>query len=72
MTLRCLPAGMQTNARGNVTHMASFFRVQNGLITEWMYDTRLDAPPPSGGPAGSGRNSAACQAVSVALRAPSR
>jgi ketosteroid isomerase-like protein len=57
----------ESNARGNVTHMASFFRVQKGLITEWMYDTRLDSAPPSGNPGNVGGNSSACQAVDAAL-----
>jgi ketosteroid isomerase-like protein len=57
----------ETNAQGNITHMASFFRAQNGLITEWMYDTPLDSTLSSGSPGSSERNSPACQAVNAAL-----
>ncbi len=50
----------QTAARGTVTHGASFFRVQKGLIVEW-YDL------PDSGVASAGANSASCRAVNAAL-----
>jgi hypothetical protein len=59
----------ETNTQGDVTHMASTFRVQNGLITEWIYDTHLDAPPASD-PGSSGARSPPCQAVDAALGPP--
>lgn len=53
------------DANGNRTRMGSFFRVQRGLITEWM-DSQVD-----GGPApAQNQNSAACQAVNAALPPP--
>ena len=51
------------DARGNRTRMGSFFRVQKGLITEWM-DATLD---PAGPAAAANQNSEACQAVNAAL-----
>jgi len=51
------------DAAGNRTRMGSFFRVQNGLITEWM-DTQLDTGEPAAAP---NQNSGACQAVNAAL-----
>jgi hypothetical protein len=56
----------KTDAQGTVTHMASFFRVQKGLVTEWMYDTALDTAPAAA--TGGDPNSPACQAVDSALR----
>jgi hypothetical protein len=50
------------DAGGRRTRMASFFRVQKGLIVEW-----LDAPVDQGGSAAANQNSAACQAVNTAL-----
>jgi hypothetical protein len=46
---------------GAVTRMGSFFRVQNGLITEWM-DSPVDGTPAAANP-----NSAACQTVTATL-----
>ena len=56
----------KVDARGTRTRMGSFFRVQNGLIVEWM-DTALDpgTPTPTANP-----NSEACQAVNAALAPP--
>ena len=51
---------------GTRTRMGSFFRVQNGLIVEWM-DTALDPGPPT---AAANPNSEACQAVNAALATP--
>ena len=53
------------DAAGNRTRMGSFFRVHNGLITEWM-DSQVDG----GSAAASNQNSLACQAVNTALRPP--
>jgi len=56
----------KVGAGGKRTRMGSFFRVQNGLIVEWM-DTTLDP----GGPAtAANQNSEACQAVNAALAPP--
>jgi hypothetical protein len=54
----------ETSAQGDVQHMSSMFRVQNGLISEWMYDVPLD-----GGAAddAAGSNTSACQVVDAAL-----
>jgi hypothetical protein len=46
--------------------MGSFFRVQNGLIVEWM-DSALNGASPA---KTSNPNSAACQAVNAALAQP--
>jgi hypothetical protein len=54
------------DAAGKPIRMGSFFRVQQGLITEWM-DTQID---PSGAGAAPNQNSTACQAVNSALGAP--
>jgi hypothetical protein len=43
--------------------MGSFFRVQKGLVTEWM-DAQLDGRPIAADP-----NSAACQKVNTTLAA---
>jgi hypothetical protein len=51
----------KVGASGAVTKMGSFFRVQNGLITEWM-DSAVDGTPAAPNP-----NSAACQAVNATL-----
>jgi hypothetical protein len=51
------------DARGNRTRMGSLFRVQKGLIVEWM-DTALDAAGPA---AAANQNSEACQAMNAAL-----
>lgn len=51
----------KVGASGAVTKMGSFFRVQNGLITEWM-DSVVD-----GTPAAANSNSAACQTVNATL-----
>jgi hypothetical protein len=48
---------------GKRTRMGSFFRVQNGLITEWL-DSQLDV---AGSAAAPNQNSMACQAVNAAL-----
>jgi len=56
----------KVDARGNRTRMGSFFRVQNGLITEWL-DTALDTAGPT---AAANQNSPACQAVNAALAPP--
>ena len=45
--------------------MGSFFRVQKGLIVEWM-----DAALEPGGAASANPNSAACRAVNAALGPP--
>ena len=45
--------------------MGSFFRVQNGLITEWM-DTQIEGAAPA---AAANQNSAACQTVNTTLAA---
>jgi hypothetical protein len=60
----------QTDARGELRHMSSMFRVQNGLISEWMYDRALDSAPSAAAAADAGANSSGCQAVSAALGAP--
>ena len=56
----------KVDAGGKRTRMGSFFRVQNGLIVEWM-DTALDPGPPT---AAANQNSEACQAVNAALAPP--
>ena len=56
----------KVDAGGKRTRMGSFFRVQNGLIVEWM-DTALDPATPT--PAAN-QNSEACQAVNAALAPP--
>ena len=58
----------KTDAAGNSVPMGSFFRVQNGLVTEWM-DAQL-----GGSPIATDPNSAACQKVNstVAGFAPLR
>jgi hypothetical protein len=56
----------KVDAGGRRTRMGSFFRVQNGLIVEWM-DTTLD---PVGPAAAANQNSEACQAVNAALAPP--
>jgi hypothetical protein len=53
----------KVDAAGNVTKMGSFFRVQNGLITEWM-DSAIDGTPAAANP-----NSVACQTVNTTLAA---
>lgn len=53
----------KVDAAGNRTRMGSFFRVQNGLIVEWM-DTQLEGTPIAANP-----NSAACQTVNTTLAA---
>ncbi len=60
-----------TSDQGHVRHMSSMFRVQHGLITEWMYDRALDEAPQSVS-AATGRDSPACQAVDAALRPAAR
>jgi ketosteroid isomerase-like protein len=50
----------QTTTRGSVTHGASFFRVQRGIIVEW-YDM------PNSGVAAAGSDSVSCRAVDAAL-----
>jgi hypothetical protein len=58
----------ETDAQGVARHMSSLFRVQKGLITEWMYDASLDGSP---SPRGVGGNSsAACRALDAALGSP--
>jgi ketosteroid isomerase-like protein len=52
----------KVDAGGKRTRMGSFFRVQNGLIVEWM-----DAALEPGAAATVNQNSAACQAVNTAL-----
>ncbi len=47
---------------GTRTRMGSFFRVQNGLITEWM-----DAPLEGAAPAQGNPNAPACQTVNKTL-----
>lgn len=54
------------DAAGKRIRMGSFFRVQQGLITEWM-DTQVDQAGPA---AATNRNSAACQMVNAALGTP--
>jgi len=56
----------KVDAGGKRTRMGSFFRVQNGLIVEWM-NTALDPAPPT---AAANQNSEACQAVNAALAPP--
>jgi hypothetical protein len=56
----------RVDAGGKRTRMGSFFRVQNGLIVEWM-NTALDPAPPT---AAANQNSEACQAVNAALAPP--
>ncbi len=51
------------DAAGNRIRMASFFRVQNGLITEWM-DSPLEGAVPA---APTNQNSPACQTVNKTL-----
>jgi hypothetical protein len=51
----------KTGVSGAATKMGSFFRVQNGLITEWM-DSAVDGTPAVPNP-----NSAACQTVTATL-----
>lgn len=51
------------SVRNDGTRIAGFFRVQNGLITEWM-DVTVEAP---GNAAAANPNAAACQAVNSAL-----
>ena len=51
------------DAAGTRTQMGSFFRVQNGLIVEWM-DTAVNGTSPA---TRANPNSAACQAVNAAL-----
>jgi hypothetical protein len=53
------------DAAGNVTKMGSFFRVQNGLITEWM-NTQLEGTAPA---AAANQNAPACQTVNTTLAA---
>ena len=55
----------KVDAAGNRTRMASFFRVQNGLVTEWM-GTQLAGTAPA---AAANQNSPACQAVNTTLAA---
>ena len=50
------------DAAGKRIRMGSFFRVQKGLIVEWM-----DVPVDPAGPAAANQNSPACQAVNSAL-----
>jgi hypothetical protein len=58
-------------AKRSVRHMSSMFRVQHGLITEWMYDRALDESPQSitasSGARSSGKDSVACREVDAAL-----
>ena len=51
----------RTDAAGNSVPMGSFFRVQKGLVTEWM-DAQLGGTPVATDP-----NSAACQKVDSAI-----
>ena len=53
----------ETDTKGQVSHMSSFFRVQKGLIVEWS-DMSDDAVSPAAKGAG---NSDACRAVDTAL-----
>ena len=55
----------KVDAGGKRTRMGSFFRVQNGLIVEWM-----DAALEPGGSKPANQNSEACQAVNAALAPP--
>ncbi len=59
----------QTDQQGAVQHMSSMFRVQDGLITEWMYDVPLDTTGSSAS-AGAGSNASACRDVEAALSQP--
>ena len=51
----------RTDAAGNSVPMGSFFRVQKGLVTEWM-DAQLGGTPVANDP-----NSAACQKVNSTI-----
>ena len=55
----------KVDAAGNRTRMASFFRVQNGLVTEWM-NTQLEGAAPA---AAANPNAQACQTVNTTLAA---
>ena len=55
----------KVDAAGNRTRMASFFRVQNGLVTEWM-GTQLEGTAPA---AAANQTSPACQTVNTTLAA---
>ena len=55
----------KVDAAGNRTRMASFFRVQNGLVTEWM-NTQLEGAAPA---AAANPNAPACQTVNTTLAA---
>ena len=51
----------KTDAAGNSVPMGSFFRVQNGLVTEWL-DAQL-----GGSPVATDPNSVACQKVNSTI-----
>jgi len=55
----------KVDAAGNRTRMASFFRVQNGLITEWM-NSQLEGAAPA---AAANQSSPVCQTVTTTLAA---
>jgi hypothetical protein len=55
----------KVDAGGNRTRMASFFRVQNGLVTEWM-NAQLEGTAPA---AAANQNAPACQTVNTTLAA---
>ena len=55
----------KVDAGGKRTRMGSFFRVQNGLITEWM-NTQLEGTAPA---AAANQNAPACQTVNTTLAA---
>lgn len=54
------------DAAGTRSRMGSFFRVQNGLIVEWL-DTAVDGASPA---TRANPNAPACQAVNAALAPP--
>ena len=53
----------QHTAGGDSPRMGSFFRVQNGLVVEWL-DTAVEGTSPA---TRANPNSPACQAVDAAL-----